>query len=143
MNLIAKLFSALGGFLIVAGVVYGVVARDYEGLTLALTVAGGALLVGWYGLSVLRRSRSALIAAAAGADPGAAGEPHVGPTIWPLVFAVATIGLVVGAVANRLALLPGALLFVAASIGWVLDIHRQWQHHFAASTVDDDGRERP
>jgi hypothetical protein len=56
-------------------------------------------------------------------------EPHVGPTIWPLVFAVSAIGLVLGAVAVRWALLPGAILFVLASVGWVLDVHRQWHHH--------------
>ncbi len=58
-------------------------------------------------------------------------EPHVGPTIWPLVFAVSAIGLVLGAVAVRWALLPGAILFVVASVGWVLDVHRQWHHHAA------------
>ena len=153
MSLATKLFVALGAFLIGAGVIYGVMARDYEGLTLSLMVAGGALLFGGYGSSALRRARTALGSAtesttAPSADdpttpparetptppasePAADAEPHVGPTIWPLVFAVSAIGLILGAVAVRWALLPGAILFVLASVGWVLDVHRQWHHHAA------------
>src|SRR5262249_25756737 len=58
-------------------------------------------------------------------------EPHVGPTIWPLVYALSAIALVIGAVGNRWALVPGGVLFLAASIGWVRDVHRQWHHHVA------------
>lgn len=152
MSLSSKLFVALGAFLIGAGVVYGVMARDYEGLTLSLMVAGGALLFGGYGRSALRRARTALGSATESTAPAADdpttpratemptppapetaadAEPHIGPTIWPLVFAVSAIGLILGAVAVRWALLPGAILFVLASVGWVLDVHRQWHHHAA------------
>jgi len=130
---------ALGAFLIVAGVVYGVHARDYEGLTLSLTVAGGALLFGGYGGSVLRRARATLTTGGTGLESTSDEEPHVGPTIWPLVFAVSAIGLVIGAVSNRWALLPGGVLFVSASVGWVLDVHRQWHHHAAGVTGHGSG----
>jgi hypothetical protein len=184
VSLFSKLFVALGAFLVGAGVVYGVLARDYEGLTLSLTVAGGALLFGGYGRSALRRARTALSSAAEPAAPPATdsaappatdsaappatdpatppatdpatppatdsatppatetaadAEPHVGPTIWPLVFAVSAIGLVLGAVAVRWALLPGAILFVLASVGWVLDVHRQWHHHAAGLSGHGSG----
>jgi hypothetical protein len=160
VSLFSKLFVALGAFLLGAGVVYGVLARDYEGLTLSLTAAGGALLFGGYGISALRRARTALGSATEStarsadesatpptaesatppaAETGADEEPHVGPTIWPLVFAVSAIGLVLGAVAVRWALLPGAILFVLASVGWVLDVHRQWHHHAAGLSGHGSG----
>jgi len=176
VSLFSKLFVALGAFLLGAGVVYGVLARDYEGLTLSLTAAGGALLFGGYGSSALRRARTALgsatestappadesatppatqtatppatetatppateTATPPAADTAADEEPHVGPTIWPLVFAVSAIGLVLGAVAVRWALLPGAILFVLASVGWVLDVHRQWHHHAAGLSGHGSG----
>jgi hypothetical protein len=168
VSLLSKLFVAFGVFLIVAGVVYGVIAGDYEGLTLSLTVAGGALLFGGYASSALRRARTTLGSAtessapsgddsatpAAGETPAppatqtrtppaaetaADAEPHVGPTIWPLVFAVSAIGLVLGAVAVRWALLAGAILFVLAGVGWVLDVHRQWHHHAAGLSGHGSG----
>jgi hypothetical protein len=184
VSLLSKLFVALGAFLLGAGVVYGVLARDYEGLTLSLTAAGGALLFGGYGVSALRRARTTLNSATelaappatdatappatdptappatdptapATTDPAAPpakdsampsapelaadAEPHVGPTIWPLVFAVSAIGLVLGAVAVRWALVPGAILFVLASVGWVLDVHRQWHHHAAGLSGHGSG----
>jgi hypothetical protein len=130
MSLLSRLFVALGVFLIVVGGGYGVLAHDYEGLTLSITVAGGALLVGGYGMAVVRRTRRA-VAGTAPAASTAADEPHVGPTIWPLVFAISTIGLVIGTVSNRWALLPGGVFFLVACVGWVLDVHRQWRHHAA------------
>jgi hypothetical protein len=170
VSLSSKLFVALGAFLIGAGVIYGVLARDYEGLTLSLTAAGGALLFGGYGRSAVRRARTALGSATESGAPSADesdsaappatqtptpaatqtppppaaetasdAEPHVGPTIWPLVFAVSAIGLVLGAVAVRWALLPGAILFVLASVGWVLDVHRQWHHHAAGLSGHGSG----
>jgi hypothetical protein len=56
-----------------------------------------------------------------------------------LVFAVSAIGLVIGAVAVRWALLPGAILFVLAGVGWVLDVHRQWHHHAAGLSGHGSG----
>jgi simple sugar transport system permease protein len=41
-------------------------------------------------------------------------EPHVEPTIWPLVFAVSMIGLVVGALGATWALVEGGILLVVA-----------------------------
>jgi hypothetical protein len=132
VNPFSILFMGLGAFLIVAGVVYGAHSHDYEGLALSITVAGGALIIGGYLASAVRRARGKVVQAEA-AEPGtvADDEPHVGPTIWPAVFAVSAIGLVVGAVTSRWALLPGGVLFVAASVGWVHDVHRQWHLHAA------------
>jgi hypothetical protein len=53
-------------------------------------------------------------------------EAHVGPTIWPFVFSVAALFLVIGIVALRWILIPGGILFVGAAAGWFIDIERQW-----------------
>lgn len=129
MTVFSRIAVGLGAFLIVTGVAYAVLGFEYEGLTLLMTLAGGALLVGVYLISAVRRARAVLAGRLTEAAAGGDAEPHVAPTIWPLVFALSTIGLVVGAVAARWALVGGAVLFVAASIGWVLDVRRQWIHH--------------
>ncbi|HKE65844.1 MAG TPA: cytochrome c oxidase subunit 4 [Micromonosporaceae bacterium] len=138
MKLSFRLFVGLGVFLIVAAIVYGMHAREYEGLVLSLTVAAGALLIGGYGVSLLRRTRAELARTETDSPPVANDEPHVGPTIWPLVFAVAAVGLVIGAVANRWALLPGGVVLVVASVGWVLDVHHQWRAHAVAHAAAHD-----
>jgi hypothetical protein len=131
VNPFANLFMGLGAFLITAAVIYGIHAGDYEGLTLSVVVAGGALFFGGFLASAVHRARAEVGTQAAAPRPAGEEEPHVGPTIWPLVFAIASIGLVIGAISSRWWLVPGGLLFLAASIGWVLDVHRQWHHHAA------------
>jgi len=120
MSLLARIFAGLGAFLIVADIAYALAGRESEGVTLIITVAVGALIVGGYLLRGVRRGRTA-------PDAGEEAEPHIGPTLWPLVVAVSTIGLVVGAVVNRWALVAGAVLLVAALGGWVVDVRRQWR----------------
>ncbi|HEY5989762.1 MAG TPA: cytochrome c oxidase subunit 4 [Streptosporangiaceae bacterium] len=135
MTLFSRIAMSLGTFLILTGVVYGLVAGEYEGLTEMLTVAGGALLVGVYLTRAVQRARATLAAQAAAGEAGDAGpgagdtEPHVAPTIWPLVFAVSMIGLVLGAVGFPWALAIGGVLLAAALVGWSLDVRRQWHHH--------------
>jgi hypothetical protein len=130
MTLFSRIFMGLGAFLIGMGIIYGLLAREYEGLTEMLTVAGGALVIGGYLARVVQRARAAVAAQAAGAGPGAAdSEPHVPPTIWPLVFAVSMIGVVLGSVGPRWILVAGAVVLVASLVGWSLDVRQQWRHH--------------
>ncbi len=129
MVLFSRIIMSFGAFLIVTGVTYGGVTYEWEGATLMIIVAGGALLIGAYLVSGVRRARAVLAARPGQAQhEGADSEPHVAPTIWPVVFALAAVGLVVGAVGARWALVGGGVLFIVASVGWVLDIRRQWQH---------------
>lgn len=173
MKLSSRLFLALGAFLLVSLAIYAWHSREYEGVLLSITVAVAALIFGGYAALVVRRSHAALTTPPAegeaateespageplaavghpGADAGVElDEPHVGPTIWPLVFAVSAIGIVVGTVGNRWVLVPGGILFLAAAVGWVRDVHQQWHHHAArlhathvgpqsdAAAVADDG----
>jgi hypothetical protein len=130
MTLLSRIFTALGTFLIVIGIVYGLVGGEYEGATEMLTAAGGGLLIGVYLTRAVQRARATLAAQAAGAGPGTGDtEPHVPPTIWPLVFALSTIGIVLGSVGPRWALAAGGILLVAALVGWSLDVRRQWRHY--------------
>ncbi len=128
MRLLAVILRALGVFIIVSGVVYGVLAKEYEGLTLMLTTAGGALLVGSYLIQGVHRAQEERNQ---GAPEPSDEEPHVEPTIWPLVFSLSMIGLVLGAVAARWILAPGLVLLLVSLLGWALDVRRQWQHHHA------------
>ena len=130
MTLLSRIFTGLGAFLIVVGIVYGLVAREYEGLTEMLTVAGGALLIGGYLARAVQRARAGVAAQAAGAAAGAGEtEPHVSATIWPLVFALSTIGIVLGSVGPRWVLAAGAAVLVVSLVGWSLDVRRQWRHY--------------
>jgi hypothetical protein len=130
MTLFSRIFTGLGSFLIVVGIVYGLVTGEYEGTTEMLTVAGGGLLIGVYFTRVVQRAKAGVAAQAAGAGPGAGdSEPHVPPTIWPLVFAVSTIGIVLGSVGPRWVLAAGAVVLVVSLVGWSLDVRRQWRHH--------------
>lgn len=132
MRLLANIFRGLGIFLIIDGVLYGLHSRDIDGVVLILTVAGGALVIGSYLIRGVHRA-----SVVREAEPGEGvteTEPHVEPTIWPLVFAVSMIGLVVGALGATWALVEGGILLVVALVGWALDVRRQWQHHHAAST---------
>jgi hypothetical protein len=163
-----RIATGLAVFLAVAGVVYALTAREWQGTVLLLVCAAGSLYIGL----VLRGAAQAgslvageaareggppMAAPAAGserASPEAegartegavAGEArvegaaragpeqsspeteHVGPTIWPFVFSLAALLLVVGLVEIHWILIPGAILFVGAAAGWFVDIRRQ--HH--------------
>lgn len=136
MKLMANIFRALGIFLILDGVLYGLASRDIDGLVLLLTVAGGALVIGSYLIRGVHRAE--VVRAAEPTTTVAATEPHVAPTIWPLIFAVSMIGLVLGALGQTWALVEGGILLVVALLGWALDVRRQWQHHHAATAHVED-----
>lgn len=128
MRALSWIFLLLGISLVGAGVIYGLHSGDYDGLTLLVTTAGGALLVG---SSMIRSMRGTLVAATGEVTVGVSErEPHVGPTIWPLVLSVAMAGLVVGALISPWALIGGGVVLVAAGVGWLHDVHHQWLHHY-------------
>jgi hypothetical protein len=127
VKLLGRIFLVLGAFLVVSGVVYGIHSSDYQGLTLMLTTAGGALVFGGYLAQALQRATSRSVD---GQLPVEEGEPHVGPTIWPLVFALAMVPLVIGALGSPWVLAIGGVVFVTAGVGWLVDVQRQWQAHY-------------
>jgi len=62
---------------------------------------------------------------------------HIGPTIWPFVFSIAALLLVVGIVGIRWILIPGGILFAGAAAGWFRDIRQQWHPHGSATAHAD------
>jgi len=144
MTLFSRITLSLGAFLILAGLVYALITYEWEGVTLIFTVAGGALLVGTYLGRAVQRAHSWLAAQPAGATAAAGTEPHVAPTIWPLIFALSMIGLVIGAVESRWVLIAGGVVLVVALAGWSLDVRRQWRHaDHAASAGAAHGEAHP
>jgi hypothetical protein len=133
MSVYARLSLRLALFLVVVGVVYGVTSHEFVGTPLLLIAAGGSAFVGWF---IRRALRDADADGPIGEDAEAGtAEPHVGPTIWPFMFSLAAVGFVLGAIVSRWLLVLGAVLFGAASVGWLLDIRHQW----AAMRNDHDG----
>ena len=121
MSLYSRIVLGLAVFLGVAGIIYGITSGEYIGTVLFLVASAGFAYIG---LFVRRTVRVA--AREAAVEERAEEEPHVTPTIWPFVFSLAGVGLVLGAVINRWVLAVGAALFVAAGVGWFVDISRQW-----------------
>jgi hypothetical protein len=122
MSLYSRIALGLAVFLGVAGVVYGFSGREFVGTPLILLASACFAYLGFY----VRRTVRA--AAAEGDQEHEVEEPHVGPTIWPLVFSLAGVGLALGAIVARWLLVVGGLLFVAAAVGWFVDVTRQWGH---------------
>ena len=145
MRLYARVALLLGGFLLVAGLVYGTTSYEWRGLVLLLVAGAG---FGYVGLYARRAGRAADLAApeAAGAEPATPeiAEPRssetqapaatpqmeeVRPTIWPLVFSLAGAGIVAGVLASHWILLVGGVLAVAAAGGWFREVLAQRQEH--------------
>jgi hypothetical protein len=143
----ARIALLLGGFLLVAGLVYGTTSHERRGLVLLLVAGAGFAYVGLYARRAVRAADRAA-PKAAGAEPGApevaeprssvAQEPaaspqpqmeEVRPTIWPLVFSLAGAGIVAGVLASHWILLAGGVLAVAAAGGWFREVLAQRQEH--------------
>lgn len=131
MKPMSRLFLGLGVFLLASAVAYGFHSHEGEGDVLMFVAAGCAALFGGF---LVREFRAASSEPAQDGDPAADdGEPHVGPTIWPVFLAVAMSGLVIGAIGRPWVLIVGGVLVFAACMGWILDVRRQWDHHFGHS----------
>jgi hypothetical protein len=123
VSLFSRITLGLAVFLGAAGLIYAITSSELVGGVLLLLASAGFAYIGVY----VRRAIRTAAREAEGA-PGVEEEPHVAPTIWPFVFSLAGVGLVLGAVVNRWVLAIGGALFVAAGIGWFADVGRQWTH---------------
>jgi len=125
MRIASRVFLGLSAFLVAAGLVYLLTAYEWAG---AVQILSASAAFGYLGLITTLASRRAERAAPGGAPSGeeAAVElEHVGPTIWPVGFSVAAVFLALGAAVLRVLLIPGALLFLASVVGWIMDIRHQ------------------
>lgn len=119
--------AGIGGFLIEAGVIYGIVTHDFNGTPLILTAGFGFLYLSFYLVWATRTVRPQVYEGAPAAVE-AEEEPHVSSTPWPLVFSLAAVLLIVGAVSSQWFFLVGGIIFLMAGIGWFVDVIRQWKH---------------
>jgi hypothetical protein len=130
VKLYARVALGIGAFLFVAGLVYNLLYKERIGGVELLIAAGGFAYLGIYANRAVRSATRALQRDQA-AGEGAAlplEEPEVRPTIWPLVFALAGAGLVVGVLATHWLLILATLLFLAAAAGWFREILTQRTH---------------
>ena len=120
MSPLSRICFWLAGFLAVAGTVYGLTSHEPGGTTLLLAASVTFCFLGVVSRMVARRE--------AGEEPSGEPEVHVGPTIWPLGFAVAAAVLALGLVISGWLLIVGALLFGLSAAGWLRDVSRSRSH---------------
>jgi hypothetical protein len=123
MRVTMRIVLGLAIFVLVAGAVYYVSADEWRG-SVMLIVLGIAFV---YLTLVFRGAlRRASVPAPSETMEEEVAEPHVGPTIWPFVFSLAAVLLVVGLVGLHWMVIPGVILLVGAAAGWFFDIKHQW-----------------
>jgi uncharacterized ion transporter superfamily protein YfcC len=136
VRLYARITLLLGGFLLAAGLIYGLTGYEWRGFVLLLIAGSGFAYVGLYARRAVRTADQA--AADVGAEPRSseaqapAATPQmeeVRPTIWPLVFSLAGAGIVAGVLASHWLLIVGGVLAVAAAGGWFSEALAQRQEH--------------
>jgi hypothetical protein len=118
-------------FLIVDGSIYLATAREWTGGLLIMATSIAFVYMGYILRGAVRRASKEMAE-----DPTEVGGvvlDHVGPTIWPVGFAVAAVLLAAGSVAVRWLLIPGAILFVASALGWFMDVRHQHEAHHGSS----------
>jgi cobalamin synthase len=109
----------LGVLFLIDSFVYLGLQSNKQGFVLILFTGVGFAYLGCYALLAVRKARHEA------AEEGL-GEPHVGPTIWPLVFAVSAVVMVVGILVTPVILVIGGILFVVAAVGWISAARKQW-----------------
>ena len=125
MNLIYRLGLVLLVIFGADSVVYWYTQHEHEGFALLMMTAVGFGILGLYATLSLRAARRG---SGEGTEAGEEEEPHVGPTIWPFVFSISAALITVGLLAMHWVLVPGALVFAAAAIGWIREARMQWRH---------------
>jgi len=140
MSVGMRIALGLGLFLAVTGIVFAVTAHEWRGTVLLLVCAVSFTYVGLVLRGAMRRASVPVTKETMVPEEVSVESEHIGPTIWPFVFSIAALLLVVGVVGIRWVLIPAGILFLGAGAGWFLDIKRQWHpgelaaHHEQVST---------
>jgi ABC-type Fe3+ transport system permease subunit len=141
MRFTIRLAFGLAIFLAIAGTAYALTAREYQGAILLLVCSLAFVYVGVSLRGGVRRSTHT--SDTEDEEEGGAEElEEVSATIWPFVFSIAALALVVGAVGIHWVLILGAILFIAAAAGWFVDIQRQRMHADAGEVSALEGHEQ-
>ena len=119
MSTASRICIAIGAFLAIAGVVYGLTSGELAGTTSLLVTA-----VTLGGLSLVFRS----VARQQEAGAEEPTEVHVAPTIWPFGFAIAAVLLVIGLIVSPWILILGGVAFAGCVGGWLRDVARSRDH---------------
>jgi predicted membrane channel-forming protein YqfA (hemolysin III family) len=124
----ARIGFFLGLFFVIDAPVYLLTQHEHEGFTLIAMTAVGFAYLGLYAALSMRKAKRQVAREAAGVGAEEIEEPHIAPTIWPVVFALSAVGFTAGVLAAHWLLIVGGVLFVAAAVGWAADARRQWRH---------------
>jgi hypothetical protein len=125
MNVGMRIALALALFMAVAGTVYALTAYEWRGVVLLLVLAVAFLYVGLVLRAAVRRASVPVTRETMTEEDVSVEAEHIGPTIWPFVFSIAALLLVIGIVGFHWVVVPGAIVFLAAAAGWFSDIRRQ------------------
>jgi hypothetical protein len=125
MNVGMRIALALALFMAIAGTVYALTAYEWRGAVLLLVLAVAFLYVGLVLRAAVRRAAVPVTQETIAEEGTSVESEHIGPTIWPFVFSIAALLLVIGIVGIRWIVIPGAIVFLAAAAGWFSDIRRQ------------------
>ena len=135
-----RIALGLGLFLAVTGIVFAATAHEWRGTVLLLVCSVSFTYVGLVLRGAMRTASVPVTREAMAQEQETVESEHIGPTIWPFVFSIAALLLVIGVVGVRWVLIPAGILFLGAGVGWFLDIKRQWHpgelaaHHQQPST---------
>ena len=132
MKPVSRAMLIIALFLIVDGSIYLATAREWTGGLLILATSIAFVYMGYILRGAVRRA-SREMAKDPSAQVGGVELEHVGPTIWPVGFAVAAVLLAAGSVTVRWILIPGVILFVASALGWFMDVRHQHEAHHGPS----------
>jgi hypothetical protein len=120
---------ALSAFLLVTAGVYWFTAYEPIGGSLLAIGAVGFAYIGTVSRAAARRAaRVEQPDQTLATEEEAEAEEHVTPTIWPFMFSIAAVGIVLGVVVAKWLLILGGVVFVASAAGWFNDIRRQHAH---------------
>ena len=131
MKPLSRILVGLALFLAVDSAVYLITAHEFTGGPLIASTAISFFYLGWVLWRVTRRAQREIEQEAHPTEVGAVELEHVGPTIWPVGFAVAAVVLAVGLAVLPVLLIPGGIVFVASALGWTMDVRGQHAHHDA------------
>jgi hypothetical protein len=124
MGLMARVCLSLSAFLLVAGTVYGLTSHEHAGTTMLLVASATFCFLGLVTRSIAKRE--------AGEEPQGdqehGAEIEVAPTIWPFVFSLSAVLLMLGIIATPWLAVLGGVVFLLSAAGWVRDVTRSRAH---------------
>jgi hypothetical protein len=122
MRSAGRIFMALSGLAVLAGIVYGILAKELAGAVMLGVFAVALLYIG----TVLEHAGPYDFAEL---EPDA--EPQIGPehamppSWWPIVMAVGAGAFAIGLKFNIVIMGIGVAIFLAAVVGWFVQAGRQ------------------